>query len=286
MISTHWREVHQPSERELGMLDLLARQAADLIERRTSEQALRDSEARLHELNEDLEGRVRDRTAQIRAMFTRLLSAQEEERRRIARDLHDQLGQQMTALRMNLEALQLKSRDHPPIAEQTERTQRLAEEVDRAVDFLTWDLRPPALDVGLVAAIRTLVTGWSRRFGIAADVAAPDGDDLPLRRDTEANLYRLVQEALHNVVKHAAATHAAVVLERRDGELVLAVEDNGRGFVPSRLREGAEGRGLGLISMRERATLAGGHFEMESAPGAGTSICVRVPLVEVHDRDS
>jgi len=157
--------------------------------------------------------------------------------------------------------------------------------VDQAVDFLTWDLRPPAFDVGLVAAVRTLATGWSQRFGIATDVDAPDGDDLPLRPDAEANLYRLVQEAPHNVVKHTGATHVAVVLKRRDGELVLVIEDNGRGFVPSRLHEGTQGGGLGLISMRERATLAGGHFGMESAQGAGTSIFVRIPFAPKCPRD-
>jgi len=271
------------------------RQVEDLNE------ALRQSEERLRRLNDALEERIRERTSElagaitslqvevrerraaeneIKALFTRLVSAQEDERRRIARDVHDQLGQQMTAIRINLEALQQRTDIDAPCADSVERTMWLAEELDRSIDFLTWELRPAALDhLGFPAALTRLVDGWSQRFHVRADCDTVGIDGVRLRSDVEANLYRLAQEALHNVYKHACATHVSVLLERRDHRIVLVVEDNGRGFAIDEVSPEAA-TSLGLVSMRERAALVGGDLTIESTPEFGTTITARVPIAD------
>ena len=271
------------------------------VERARAEEALRQSEERLRRLNDALEERIRERTSElaaanaslqlevrerraaeneIKALFTRLVSAQEDERRRIARDVHDQLGQQMTAVRINLEELQQRTDIDAPRAESVERTMRLAEELDRSIDFLAWELRPAALDhLGLPAALARLVEGWSERFHVRADCDTVGIDGVRLRSDVEANLYRLAQEALHNVYKHARATHVSVLLERRDHRIVLMVEDDGRGFAIDDVSPEAV-PSLGLVSMRERAALVGGELTIESTPGFGTTITVRVPIAD------
>jgi PAS domain S-box-containing protein len=233
------------------------------------------AETALQQAHDFLEQRVRERTSQVQSLFERLVSSQEEERRRIARDIHDQVGQQMTALRMNLEALRSQADGQTSLAEQAERTQRLAEELDQSIDFLTWQLRPAALDdLGLSAALQNLVTGWAERFEIAADFAVDGVEDVRLPRDVEANLYRIAQEALHNVAKHAQATQVTAYLTQQGNELVLLVEDNGRGFDAAiRSKDGH----MGLMNMRERAALVGGRLDIESGAGHGTSIHVRIP---------
>ena len=271
------------------------------VERARAEEALRQSEERLRRLNDALEERIRERTSElegantslqievrerraaeneIKALFTRLVSAQEDERRRIARDLHDQLGQQMTAVRMNLEELQRRTDIDAPCVESVERTMRLAEELDRSIDFLAWELRPAALDhLGLPGALVHLVGGWAERFHVRADYDTVGIDGVRLRPDVEANLYRLVQEALHNVYKHARATHVSVLLERCDHRIVLVVEDNGRGFAIDEVSPEAVAS-LGLLSMRERAALVGGELTIESTPGFGTTITTRLPITD------
>jgi PAS domain S-box-containing protein len=279
---------------------------ADITQRKQADEDLRASAARQAELleavkaaNDALEQRVLDRTAQlaatndalerevrerrlaeqqIQALFRRLVSAQEEERRRIARDIHDQVGQQMTALRMHLEALRGRAEQDPALWGQIERTQGLAEELDQSIDFLAWQLRPSTLDhLGLAASLQGLVRGWAERFGIVAEfeTSAPD---LRLAPDVETNLYRIVQEALHNVVKHAHAGSVSVLLSCPDHHAVLVIEDDGRGFDAANLATPQGVSGFGLISMRQRAALAGGELEVDSTPGTGTSIFVRVPL--------
>jgi PAS domain S-box-containing protein len=265
----------------------------DLTERKRLEDALHRAqeglEARVRErtsalarANASLETEVRERRAaedQIKALIRRLMSAQEEERRRIARDIHDQLGQQVTALRMNLEALRARAAADAALSQLAERTQRLAEEIDQSVDSLTWELRPAALDhLGLAAALRNLVSGWSQRFGIPAEFDAVTAEGLRLKPEVEANMYRLAQEALHNVLKHAGATEVSVLLQRSHQHAVLVIEDDGRGFDPSEVPPDPESGRLGLVSMRERATLMGGTLEIEAAPGAGTSLFLRVPI--------
>jgi signal transduction histidine kinase len=207
------------------------------------------------------------------------VTVQEEERRRIARDLHDQLGQPMTVLRMELDALESRSADPMSFTARAARMRGIAEELDRNIDFLTWDLRPAALDhLGLAAALAKLVKGWSERFGTAAEFGASWPEPCRLSPEVETNLYRLTQEALHNIAKHAAAQHVSVLLERRADQAVLIIEDDGRGFLPDHISTPPARGGLGLVSMRERATLVGGEFRLESAPGQGTSIYVRIPM--------
>ena len=292
MLSTHWREHRRPTERELRFLDLLARQAADLIERREAEEALRQAHdvleqkvaertRELRELAASLQDEIKERAAaesQVRELLRRLINIQEEERRRIAREIHDQVGQQMTALRLYFESLLARCDEFPDVAKQARQMQELAQELDQSIDFLTWELRPVSLEhLGLSVALDNLVRGWSDRFQIAAEYHASGVGGLRLAPDVEANLYRLTQEALHNVYKHARANHVGVLLERSGDRVALIIEDDGQGFDPDRM--GASGaEGLGFISMRERAALVGGELEVESSLGGGTTIFVRAPL--------
>jgi signal transduction histidine kinase len=183
----------------------------------------------------------------------------------------------MSALRINLEALrsQAEGGTATTLVQQAERTQRLAEELDQSIDFLTWQLRPAALDdLGLSAALQNLVTGWAERFATAADFAVDGVEDVRLSRDVEANLYRIVQEALHNIAKHANATQVTVYLTQQNGQLVLLVEDNGRGFDAQMPPKDGH---MGLMNMRERAALVGGRLDIESVAEHGTSIHLRIP---------
>jgi PAS domain S-box-containing protein len=276
-----------------GILTGYAKIARDLTERKQLEEALlraqdeleqrvRDRTAELASTNRELAAEVQERRAaeaQVKALFRRLVTVQEEERRRIARDLHDQLGQPMTVLRMELDALASRSADPSSFTSQAARMRGIAEELDRNIDFLTWDLRPAALDhLGLAAALAKLVNGWSERFGIAAEFGASWPERCRLPPEAEANLYRLTQEALHNIAKHAAARHVSLLLEHRADQAVLIIEDDGRGFVVDDVSTEPARGGLGLVSMRERATLVGGEFHIESAPGQGTSIYVRIAM--------
>lgn len=235
------------------------------------------------EKNTSLIAEIRDRRAaeeKITALFRRLVSTQDEERRRLSRDIHDQLGQQMTALRMILENLHGSHDADVSHPDDVGRARQLVEDIDRSLHMLTWELRPAgALErYGLAMALEHLVAGWSERFGIAAEFQGPKAETLPLPLDTATNLYGLVQEALHNIVKHAGARHVAVLLQTRDDEVVVIVEDDGHGFDAAQVPQGSENHGLGLLSMRERASLCGGTLDIDAAPGRGTTIFVRIPL--------
>jgi PAS domain S-box-containing protein len=215
----------------------------------------------------------------------RLATAQEDERRRVSRDLHDTVGQTLTALSLSVRAV----RDAGPLPEaalaRLGQVQRLADELARQLHELAVRLRPTALDdLGLEAAARQLVADWSARTGVPADFQSV-GCDGRLPSEVETALYRVVQEALTNVAKHARAGQVAVILTCPKGEVIVAVEDDGAGFeadsatqtpAPGRA-QGERGR-LGLLGMRERVTLVGGTLEVESAPGQGTTVIARIPL--------
>ena len=266
MLSTHWREMHSPSEHQWMLFDILARQAADLLERRRAEDQMREA-------HDELERRVVERTRQVRDLLGRLVTRQEAERRRIAREIHDQLGQEMTGLRLNIELLAAN-----PSPEQHIHTQQLAERLDRTIDFLAWELRPAAIEyVGLPRALTTLVTEWSERFRIPAECHVSSLDGVQFELDVASNAYRVVQEALHNVYKHARASHVHVQVDRHQDHVVIAVMDDGRGFVPGDATNETATH-LGLVGMRERSALIGGELNIESSPGQGTTVFLRIPL--------
>jgi two-component system, chemotaxis family, sensor kinase Cph1 len=198
-----------------------------------------------------------------------------EERRRLARDIHDHLGQHLTALRMQLEHLHSQCAAHPAVLVDVVKAQGLAQALDRDLDLLIAQLRPPALPEGDFArSLSMLVDSWSQRFGIAGECLLSDHAARRLPKHAAENLYAIAEEALHNVVKHASATRVNLSLSESGGRIVLLIEDDGCGFSVSKPVPGRSG--FGLVSMRERAELAGGDFEIESSPG-GTAIYVRIP---------
>ena len=264
--------------------------ARDITDRTLAERMRR----RAHE---ELEERVRERTAQLvdanaslmremverqRAeqeriqLLTRLILAQEDERRRIARELHDQLGQQLTALRLTLETLKAQPIERPELRAQVETLQELALQLDEEVAFRVRELRPNVGEsLGLRAALTNYVRSWSKHVGIRAELHTGRLTAERLTSEIETVVYRLAQEALNNVAKHARADHVDVLLERNAEHLSLIIEDDGIGFDPSSAE--ANGQGLGLIGMRERAALIGADLQIESSPGRGTTIIVRIP---------
>lgn len=204
-----------------------------------------------------------------------LASAEERERLRLSRELHDQMGQLVTALLLGLKGLEAELHPAPPALAGLE---RLAEEIAREVHQIALELRPPALDrLGLRQALQAHLEEWSDRHGVATDFQAlgPCEERFPIAVETV--LYRVVQEGLTNVAKHAGATRVSLIVERRPGSVGVILEDDGRGIdlehppIPGRATP------LGLLGMQERVERLGGSFDVESAPGLGTTIFARLP---------
>jgi two-component system sensor histidine kinase UhpB len=198
------------------------------------------------------------------------MRAQEEERRRLARDLHDEVNQALTAILLRLEAL---AQETPP--EQRAELAEVKRLVNQAMDELlnlARQLRPTALDDhGLVAALETQMKRYSARTGIETRIDTA-GEPEELADVVQTAIYRVAQEALTNVTRHAGATVVALGVEADDEGVELRVSDDGRGFDPA-----VRGSGLGLVGMAERARLVGGDLDVRSAPGGGTTITMRVP---------
>jgi len=205
-------------------------------------------------------------------MLHRIVQAQEEERERVALELHDGLGQILTSISLFASDL------HEEVgAEAKPRAMRVNDLARRAIADsrqLVWSLRPPELErLGLVPALRRLADDVSLPE-LTVDLLEEIGD-IRLQPESEAVVYRVVQEAVHNAQKHSGASAISILLQRHDGRLTTLVEDNGRGFDPAAIEPG---RGLGLIGMRERAELVRGALVVESAPRAGTRVRLLVPI--------
>jgi two-component system CheB/CheR fusion protein len=271
-----------------------AKIARDLTERKKIEEALKRAQeeleskviertAELAETNESLRREIveRKRAEEERVgLLRKIVTTQEDERSRIARDMHDQLGQRLTALRLKIASLKEICANNEELSARIERLGEIGAGLDAEVSFLAWELRPAVLDdLGLVVAADNYVTEWSKHFEIPAEFQSTGLKKTRLDPETETNLYRIIQEALNNTYKHAKASRASVLLEKRQKSVVLIIEDNGIGFDPNKKRRVTKsGRGLGLIGIRERAAIVSGTVEIESTPGNGTTIYVRVPF--------
>jgi two-component system, NarL family, sensor histidine kinase UhpB len=218
-------------------------------------------------------------------LLTRLVFAQEDERRRISREMHDRFGEQLTALARRVAMLKESCAASPELQTSVEAIESVSQELDRAVDHLVWELRPTALDdLGLRAALANYLQDWSKRVNISAELHAVGLLDDRLPSDAESALYRIAQEALTNIAKHARASNVDVILERRGDHVLLIVEDDGIGFDAADVE--SERQGFGLSGMHERAALVGATLEIESATGKGTTILVRMDLSKAGGAES
>lgn len=214
------------------------------------------------------------------ALRLHLALAEEAERRRLSRELHDQLGQHLTALTLGLDATRAAVPAGSPIHARLAPLRELVAILMRDARSLAVALRPPELDdVGLDSAVASYVSQWSARYDVASEIAVSGLDEHDVPDATASALYRVLQEALTNVARHAAARQVSVILDQANGAVRLIVEDDGRGFdVDATAPRSVSEHRLGLAGMRERAALAGGTLTVESAPGSGTTVYVRIPI--------
>jgi signal transduction histidine kinase len=265
---------------------------------RARQYQVRDDARALQDARDRLEERVRERTAELSAanalleqkmqeteaaerrahrLLRELVAAEETERGRISRDLHDELGQQLTSLRLHLSELERELSPGSKARHALAASVHEAAKIDSRVSFLAWTIRPTTIEeLGLVEALRGYVNEWSRNFDIAADFRASSVPATRLRPEIEINVYRIAQECLNNIAKHAKADVVSVLLNIDEKDVSLIVEDDGTGFDTSVEHPATSDGGLGIRGMQERTELLSGTFQIESGI-TGTTVYVRIP---------
>ena len=255
-----------------------------LVEART--EALSNANKQLHqEINERLraEKDLKQSQEQLRDLAAHLQSIREEERTEIAREIHDELGQALTAIDFDIAAMEeaLMPRLDPVVEQRLTRVKSLLSDVDERVSAMALNLRPPMLDdLGLIPALRWYVGRYVDRVDVKVDLEA-SGLSERLPQETETVLYRIVQEALTNVAKHAQASRVSIHLECGVSSVTVTIRDDGLGFDTEGVADLQPSRqGIGLLGMQERAASLGGGLSIESRPGEGTRLTIEVPLRE------
>jgi PAS domain S-box-containing protein len=235
----------------------------DITERKQAEDALRESER------------------QLRRLSAQIFTAQETERRRLSSELHDELAQDLAALKLHFNFMEKNLPEGNKLLKRACRKGvRRIDAVMENVRRISRDLSPSILeDFGLTAAIRRLANDFAKNSGVGVTLDACDIDAL-IVRESHTAVYRIVQEALTNIGKHARAAHVSIITRKDDGMASLSIEDDGRGFDPTATARDSEMKGLGLATMKGRAEMIGGTFAVEAGPGRGTRILVRLPIKE------
>ena len=216
---------------------------------------------------------LRESSEQLRQLAAHLLCVREEERARISREVHDELGQSLTAVKMDLAWLEGRMPQNGEMLERIRATRKLADSIIQSIRRISTELRPAVLDLGLAAAVEWQVQDFQARSGIQCEVRLLTDDVVAANAATA--MFRIFQETLTNVARHSQATRAEVVLQRRGDRLVLLIHDNGRGFDET---DPALSKSLGLLGMRERAAILGGRVDIASAPGNGTTVTAWIPF--------
>ena len=241
-----------------------------------------------------LEEKVRHRTVQLdlanqslSELTARLLQLQDEERRRIARDLHDSIGQTMAALGLNLSNIESEIERLLKTISVVKESREIVRETSATVRTISYLLHPPLLDEnGLTSALPWYVEGFSGRSGIKAHLELPE-DIGRLSRDSEVAIFRVVQESLTNIHRHSGAANAHIRMSRVKGEICVCIEDDGKGLTAEKLGEmaSAGAPGVGIRGMRERIRQLGGTLQIDSkGAGRGTAVVIRLPFVSHEDR--
>jgi two-component system sensor kinase len=228
------------------------------------------------------EERLKETSEQLRSLSARLQSAREEESKRIAREIHDELGGALTTWKWDLEEIcdvisePLDSSQVAALRTKVEAMTKLTETTLDTVRKLASELRPAALELGLVEGIEWQILQFESRTGIAVRLRS-SVEKVDLNDSQAIAVFRILQEALTNIQRHAQATKATITVNQVSGQFLLMIQDNGRGFTKG---QEIDRQSLGLLGMRERVHLVGGEINIESAAGEGTKITVQVPLVD------
>jgi len=247
----------------------------EITERKSVEKSLRKSERHYGELLEQ-SGRMQE---QLRLLSRQLLLAQEEERKKISRELHDVIAQTLTSINIRLAALKKEAAlNRKGLDRSIARTQKLVEHSVNVVHRFARELRPTVLDdLGLIPALHTYLKNFREETGIGVSLSS-FAEVEQLQGDKRTALYRVAQEALTNVARHARASQAVVKIQKLDGAVCMKVKDNGQGFQQQRILHGERSKRLGLLGMRERLQMVGGNFTVSSRPGKGTTVIAQIPL--------
>jgi signal transduction histidine kinase len=251
----------------------------EIAQRRTVEKALKTSEQLQRRLLEESR-HMRD---QLRLLSRQLLLAQEEERKRISRELHDVIAQTLTGINLRLATLKMDASMNTENREQNiTRTQQLVEQAVNVVHQFARELRPTVLDdIGLIPALHTFMKAFKEETGIQVSLSAFAAVE-HLKGDKRIVFFRVAQEALTNVARHARASRVEVSIEKLGGAVCMRIKDNGKGLAAESAWHGQKNKRLGLLGMRERLEMVGGKFTIESVSGQGTTITAQVPLGKGH----
>ncbi len=265
--------IGQPAECRVAIL------FTDITVRKHADEALRASEQSLRELTQSLEARVVERTEQVRSLVTQLTMSEQEERRRISQLLHDDLQQRLYGIQFQLADLlyALNGDDRVDARKTVADMEASLNELIQITRSLSVDLSPPVLhDEGLAEATSWLAHQMENQYGLAVTVQAEANLPLP-DEDLRVLLFQIVRELLFNIVKHAGVSTAAVALSHQQGQICIAVSDEGHGFNSDAGMQ-SEQNSQGLLRIRQRLQLVGGHVEIESAPGQGTRVTLCSPI--------
>jgi signal transduction histidine kinase len=281
-VNVHLNHLYQTLRQRSIELSSSNRQLKEEITQRKSvEESLRKSQQHYGQLLE--QSRVMQE--QLRLLSRQLLSAQEEERRKISRELHDVIAQTLTSINIRLAtlkkeaALNIKGLDRS-----IGRTQKLVEHSVNVVHQFARELRPTVLDdLGLIPALHTFMKTFREETGISVSLSAFAAVE-KVNGNKRTALYRVAQEALTNVARHAQATQADVQIQKLDGAICMKIKDNGKGFQEQQILHGKKSKRLGLLGMRERLQMVGGNFSVSSTRGKGTTILAQIPLNDRANR--
>jgi signal transduction histidine kinase len=220
------------------------------------------------------EKELRASSEQSRNLAAHLLSVREEERTRISREVHDELGQSLTAVKMDLAWLAGRlPQNNAPMLKRIHTTRQLADSLIQSIRRISTELRPAVLDLGLAEAVEWQIQEFQSRSGIQCKIRLLTREVVASNASTA--MFRIFQETLTNIARHAKATRAEVVLQKQRDRLVLLIRDNGRGFDQA---DPVLSQSLGLMGMRERAIILGGQVNISSAPGKGTTVTAWIPF--------
>jgi len=278
--NVHLNQVVQTlSQRSVELTAANRQLKQEILRRKSAEESLRKSEQHYTQLLEQ----SRYMQEQLRLLSRQLLLAQEEERKKISRELHDVIAQTLTSINVQLATLKKEAAiDARGLERNIARTQKLVEKSVNVVHRFARELRPTVLDdLGLIPALHTFMKSFREETGIRVSLSAPAAVE-QVNGDKRVVLYRVAQEALTNVARHAQASHAQVKIQKRDGDICMKIKDDGKGFEGERVLHRKRSKRLGLIGMRERLEMVGGTFSVISAPGKGTTVLVRIPLMNKH----